>query len=67
MVMSGRPSTSRARDLMMHLRGSLGSEMEVPPPSPRDAFQRLRDSSFWSRLGKGGCVSLVWWMLVIVF
>lgn len=48
MVMSSRPSTSRASDLIMHLRGSLGSDIEVPVPRPREAFQRLRDSSFAS-------------------
>lgn len=33
---------------MMHLRGSFGSPIGVPEPSPKDAFHRLRDSSFWS-------------------
>lgn len=33
---------------MMHLRGSLGSPMGSPLFRPREAFQRLRDSSFWS-------------------
>jgi len=46
--MSGRPSTSRPRERMMHLRGSLGSEMSFPAPSPRDSFHLRRDSSFWS-------------------
>lgn len=47
-MMSGRPSTSRPREKMMHLRGSLGSETEVPEPMPRDSFHLRRDSSFWS-------------------
>ena len=49
MVISGRPSTPRARERMMQRRLSEGStgragELEMP----REAFQRLRDSSFWS-------------------
>lgn len=44
---------------MMHLRGSLGSEMESPPPSPREAFHLLRDSSFWSVEVVDRVVSLV--------
>ena len=49
MVMSGRPSTSRARDLMTQRRLSLGSTgMGGEEEMPSEAFQRLRDSSFWS-------------------
>lgn len=49
MVMSGRPSTSRASDLMTQRRWSLGSTwMAGDEEIPREAFQRLRDSSFWS-------------------
>ncbi len=47
MVKSGRPSTSRAKDLMTQRRVSLGSTlMAGDEESPREAFQRLRDSSF---------------------
>lgn len=48
--MSGRPSTSRARDSMMQVRGSEGSRARGPALAamPREAFQRLRDSSSWS-------------------
>lgn len=48
MIMSGLPWTSSPRDRMMHLRGSLGSDVEVPEPMPRDSFHLRRDSSFWS-------------------
>ena len=49
MVMSGRPSTSRASALMTQRRSSLGStKMGGDDEMPREAFQRLRDSSFWS-------------------
>ena len=48
MMMSGRPSTSRPSERMMHLRGSLGSEMSLPWPRPRDAFHFWSDSSSWS-------------------
>ena len=49
MVMSGRPSTSRASALMTQRRSSLGStKMGGDEEMPREAFQRLRDSSFWS-------------------
>ena len=52
MVMSGRPSTSRASDLMTQRRWSLGSTgMGGEEEMPREAFQRLRDSSFWSGRG----------------
>lgn len=44
--MSERPSTSRPNDRMMTLRGSLGSEVDVPEPMPRDSFHFRRDSSF---------------------
>ena len=49
-VISGRPSTSRARDFMTQRRWSLGStwisgELEMPS----EAFHRLSDSSFWSK------------------
>lgn len=49
-VMSERPSTSRARERMMQRRVSDGStgrggELLIP----REAFHRFRDSSFWSR------------------
>lgn len=54
MTTSGRPSTSRARDLMMHFRGSLGSPRDSLL-SPREAFQRFRDSSFWSVGGSQVC------------
>lgn len=51
-VMSGRPSTSRAKERIMQRRWSEGStgragELEMP----REAFQRFRDSSFWSGQG----------------
>ncbi len=49
MVISGRPSTSRARDLITQRRWSLGSTaIGGEEEMPREAFQRLRDSSFWS-------------------
>ena len=48
MTISSRPSTSRARERIMHRRGSLGSEMSLPCPRPRDAFHFWSDSSFWS-------------------
>ncbi len=49
MVMSGRPSTSRASDLITQRRWSLGSTaIGGEEEMPREAFQRLRDSSFWS-------------------
>lgn len=47
-TISSRPSTSRARERMIHRRGSLGSEMSLPCPRPRDFFHFWRDSSFWS-------------------
>jgi hypothetical protein len=50
MMMSSRPSTSRPSERIMHLRGSLGSEMSLPWPRPRDAFHFWRDSSFWSAM-----------------
>jgi hypothetical protein len=37
---------------MMHVRGSLGSPVGSPVFRPREAFQRLRDSSFLS--GRSG-------------
>ena len=51
-VKSGRPWTSRASDRMIQRRLSEGStargaEAEIP----REAFQRLRDSSSWSEKG----------------
>lgn len=48
MMMSERPPTSRPRERMMHLRGSLGSERLLPEPMPSDSFHFRRDSSFWS-------------------
>lgn len=49
MVISGRPWTSRASDLMTQRRLSLGSTwMAGDEEMPSEAFQRLRDSSFWS-------------------
>jgi hypothetical protein len=47
-MISERPSTSRPRESRMTLRGSLGSEMVLPLPRPRDSFHLRRDSSFWS-------------------
>ena len=32
----------------MTVRGSLGSAMMLPDPSPNDSFHRRSDSSFWS-------------------
>lgn len=54
MMMSSRPSTSRPSERMMHLRGSLGSEMSLPWPRPREAFHFWRDSSFLSRFCRAG-------------
>lgn len=51
-TISSRPSTSRARERMIHRRGSLGSEMSLPCPRPRDFFHFWRDSSFWSVAGR---------------
>lgn len=45
MTMSGRPRTSSVSDLMMHRRGSEGSEAEGPLDRPREAFHLARDSS----------------------
>lgn len=42
-VTSGRPATSRASDLMMQVRGSLGSDSDSP--RPREAFHLAKDSS----------------------
>lgn len=54
MVMSGRPSTSRARDSITQRRVSPGATGRAAPVArPREAFQRLRASSSWS----GGEVS----------
>lgn len=47
--MSRRPSTSRASERIMQRRvsdGSTGRAGELL--MPREAFHRLRDSSFWS-------------------
>lgn len=59
-MMSERLSTSRPREKMMTLRGSLGSERLGPEPRPRDSFHLRRDSSFWS-VGGGGGAWLVGW------
>lgn len=48
MIMSERPSTSRPKEKMMTLRGSLASERLSPVPRPRDSFHFLRDSSLAS-------------------
>ena len=49
MTMSGRPSTSKAREVITQRRLSEGSTARgLPVESPREAFQRFRDSSFWS-------------------
>lgn len=48
-VISERPSTSSARERITHRRvsdGSTGRAGELL--MPREAFHRLRDSSFWS-------------------
>ena len=48
-VISARPSTSRARDLMMQRRVSpAGTASAGDDEMPSEAFHRLRDSSFWS-------------------
>ena len=44
---------TNVRDLMMHFRGSFGSEMESPVPRPRDCFHRIMASSSWS---------IAWWV-----
>jgi hypothetical protein len=54
MMISGRPSTSRPSDRMMHLRGSFGSDRSLPVPRPRDSFHLRRDSSFWSASAVSG-------------
>lgn len=49
MVMSGRPSTSRASDLITQRRvSSAATGRAGEEEMPRLAFQRLRDSSFSS-------------------
>lgn len=49
MVMSGRPSTSSARDSITQRRVSPGATGRAAPVArPREAFQRLRASSSWS-------------------
>ena len=51
MTKSGRPSTSKAREVMAQRRLSEGSTGRgVPVERPREAFQRLSDSSFLSVL-----------------
>jgi hypothetical protein len=40
--------TSSPRERITHVRGSLGSDMSFPEPSPRDSFHLRRDSSPWS-------------------
>ena len=52
MVMSGRPSTSRARASMTQRRVSPGAMGRAAPVAmPREAFQRLRAGSSWSEEG----------------
>ena len=48
--MSSRPSTSRASDRMMAVRGSFASEMVLPAPMPSDFFQRRNASSSSSEM-----------------
>lgn len=44
---------------MIQVRGSLGSPRDSPEFKPNEAFQRFRDSSFWSIARQSRPVSLI--------